>query len=129
MKETSITILIIILILSIINTSIVMSKKAQIIINPDNNISDCRGISYYGDNHEKEKQECLESIEKQKTNALNAEQYLEKNKTLHKTIAGLLAIVSIITLITGLRIPDKKGSLIALSIFVILINILVFYGG
>lgn len=129
MKETRITILIIILILSIINTSIVMSKKAQIIINPDNNISDCRGISYYGNNHEKEKQDCLENIEKQKTSALKAEQYLEKNKKTHTIIAYILTIVSLITLITSLKIPDKKGSLIALSIFVILINILVFYGG
>lgn len=116
-------ILIIIIMVSTINTFIVLQKDISIMNNPENQISNCAGLAYYGENAERDKQKCLERLEKAKENAKAAERYLKNYEQTHVNISYILLAATIITLLLGL-IKRKKLSYIGLSIITIILNIM-----
>ena len=115
-------IIIIIVIISIVNTYIVGSNKIAIYENPNNSISDCRGLAYNGQNSEKEKEKCLESIKTKEEKAIKAEEYMKTNKSTHTIISYVLLLTTIITIIYGI-IKRRQIGYIILGIIMILINI------
>ena len=115
-------IIIIIAIISIINTYIVGSNKIAIYENPNNSISDCRGLAYHGPNAEKDKEKCLESIKSKEEKAIQAEEYMKNNKGTHTIISLVLLLATTISLVITIR-KRKNIGYILLGIITIIINI------
>lgn len=115
-------IIIIIAIISIINTYIVRSNKIAIYENPNNSISDCRGLAYHEPNAEKDKEKCLESIKSKEEKAIQAEEYMKNNKGTHTIISFVLLLATTISLVITIR-KRKNIGYILLGIITIIINI------
>lgn len=120
---------ILIIIFSIINAFIIVQKESIIAINPEKTYGNCNSISTYGKNGPEKKNdpECLKSIERGKQQAENAENYLNKYKSVHITIAIILEIFAIITFLYGIVAKGQKLSELAILIVPIIINLLLIF--